>query len=44
MSLQTVLTRREALAKMVGVIVTASLLPYSNITYAERASDCRFAH
>lgn len=37
MSLQTVLTRREALAKMVGVIVTASLLPYSNITYAERA-------
>lgn len=37
MSLQTVLTRREALAKMVGVILTASLLPYSNITYAERA-------
>ncbi|MBS3892436.1 sugar dehydrogenase complex small subunit [Serratia marcescens] len=37
MSLQIVLTRREALGKMVGVIVAASLLPYSNITYAERA-------
>jgi len=36
MSLQTPMTRREALTKMAVVMVTTSLLPYSNITYAER--------
>lgn len=37
MSLHTSLTRREALVKMAAVMVTASLLPYSTITHAERA-------
>ncbi|GAB80808.1 sorbitol dehydrogenase family protein [Shimwellia blattae] len=47
MSLQNIMTRREALVRMASVMVTVSLMPYSRLTFAEKshaaASPLEFA-